>query len=305
MDRLQAMRIYARVAELRSFSRAAADLDLAPATVSESVAALERHLGAALLARSTRRVVPTPAGADYLARCQRILAEVAAAEAAVRDARDRPSGRLRVDVPTVFGRVLLLPELPAFLDRYPDLELDVRLNDRVVDLIAEGIDVAVRVGQVRSPDLVVRRIATTRRVICASPQYLAQAGVPAHPDDLARHRLLTQLHGATGRPVEWRLRGGRRVRTRWSAVFNLHEAQLSAALGGAGLIQTIDLVAGTYLARGRLVPVLEGWAGPGPPISLVYTAAAHRSAKGRAFGELAASVLDRWRKSLAAPGPGP
>jgi LysR family transcriptional regulator for bpeEF and oprC len=299
MDRLQAMRIYARVAELGSFTRAAADLDMSRAAVSESVAALEKHLGARLLARTTRQVAPTDDGQDYLQRCRRILAEVDAAEAALRDARDRPQGHLRVDLPPAFGRVLLLPALPKFLERYPDLELDVRFNDRVVDLVAERVDVAMRSGVVRSPDLVARRIATSRRIIVGAPAYLASAGTPQKPDDLHRHRLIGVSSGTTGRTLQWVLRGTKAPKLKFAVVFNEVEALLEAAAGGAGLAQTVDLLAGGLIARGKLATVLDAWGTDGPPVSMVSVAAVHRSAKVRVFSDFCAQLLAKWREGLA------
>lgn len=299
MDRLQAMRIYARVAELGSFTRAAADLDMSRAAVSESVAALERHLGAKLLARSTRHVAPTDEGQDYLQRCRRILAEVDAAEAALRDARDRPQGHLRVDVPPAFGRVLLLPALPQFLERYPDLELDVRFNDRYVDLVAERVDVAMRSGVVRAPNLYARRIATTRRVIVGSPGYLDNAGGPQKPDDLKRHRLIGAASGTTGRPLQWVLRGTKPPKTTFAVLFNEMEAMIEAAAGGAGLAQTVDLLAGGLIARGKLRTVLDAWSTDGPPVSMVSVEAAHRSVKVRVFSDFCAQLLGKWREEMA------
>jgi LysR family transcriptional regulator for bpeEF and oprC len=299
VDRLHAMRVYSRVARLGSFARAADDLELSRAAVSEAVAALEKHLGARLLTRTTRRVTMTAEGADFLERCLRILAEVEAAEEAVRGARARPQGSLRVDVPTAFGRGLLLPALPQFMKRYPDLRLDLRFNDRVVDLVAEQVDVAVRVGVVRQKSYVARRIATTRRVIVASPAYLAAAGRPLRPEDLAAHRLLGLASGATGRPQEWHLRASRVQVASFAVVFNLAEAQLAAALAGAGLAQTIDLLAGELIARGRLETVLDGYVGDGPPISIVYPAAARGSVRLRVFADFAEGLLLRFQENLA------
>jgi DNA-binding transcriptional LysR family regulator len=297
------MRVYSRVARLGSFARAADDLALSPASVSEVVAALEKHLGARLLTRTTRRVALTQEGGDFLARCERILAEVDAAEEAVRGAQARPRGSLRVDVPTAFGRALLLPALPEFMKRYPDLRLDLRFDDRVVDLVAEQVDVAVRVGPVRPKSYVVRRIATTRRVIVATPDYLDAAGRPLRPEDLVGHRLLGLASGETGRPVEWRFRGGRKAVVDFAAVFNLAEAQLAAALAGAGLAQTIDLLAGEYIGHGRLETVLDGFVGDGPPISIVYPAAARGSVRVRVFADFAEGLLLRFRESLGRRAP--
>ena len=303
MDRLHAMRVFSRVARLGSFARAADHLELSRAAVSEAVAALEQHLGARLLTRTTRKVTLTAEGAEYLERCQRILAEVEAAEEAVRGAHLKPQGTLRVDVPTAFGRGLLLPALPQFMKRYPDLKLDLRFNDRVVDLVAEQIDVAIRAGTVRPKTYVARRIATTRRVIIGSPAYFAAHGRPQRPEDLVHHTLLGITSGATGRPVEQHFRGGHGPRVEFAAIFNLAEAQLAAALAGAGLAQTIDLLAGELIARGRLETVLDDYVGDGPPLSIVFPAAARGTARLRVFADFAEGLLLRWREGLARAAP--
>jgi len=178
MDQLQGMRVFTRVAELGSFARAATTLDLSRAMASSYVAQLEKHLGTRLLHRTTRKVSVSPQGAVYLEHCRRILGEITAADDQLRLARDRPTGRLRVDVPVAFGRYLLLPAIPQFTQRYPEVALEVRFNDSYVDLQATGVDVAVRVGKVRSPDLIARPVAKSRLVTCASPKYLAHAGMP-------------------------------------------------------------------------------------------------------------------------------
>src|SRR5579862_1852603 len=172
------MRSFARVAELHSFTRAADALGLSRAVVSTHVRDLERHLRCLLFHRTTRRVGLTSDGTEYLARCQRILAELEAADEAVRRSRVGVAGRLRVDVPTAFGRALLIPRLAGFTARYPDLQLEVQLNDRLIDLIEEEVDLVVRVGAVREPQLIARRIVSTRLITCASPEYLRTHGVP-------------------------------------------------------------------------------------------------------------------------------
>ena len=208
MDQLASMRTFARVAELNSFTRAADGLELSRAVVSTQIADLEKHLGVRLFHRTTRRVTLTADGTEYLERCRRILADVDAADEAVKRTRLRPQGRLRVDVPVAFGRHLLMPALPQFTARYPDLSLEVQYNDRVVDLIAEEVDVAVRVGPVQDKNLVARGVCRTRMVTCASPEYLAEHGVPAHPDELRQHRLIGLLSNATGKPRQWHFQKG-------------------------------------------------------------------------------------------------
>src|SRR5215467_15296883 len=203
MDQLACMRSFVRVADLHSFTRAADALGLSRAVVSTHVAELERHLSCQLFHRTTRRVGLTADGAEYLTRCQRILGELEGADEAVRRTRLSPAGRLRVDVPVEFGRSLLIPALPQFTARYPDLQLEVQFNDRVVDLIREEIDLVVRVGAVREPHLIARRVVSTRLLTCASPEYLRTHGTPSSPEDLRRHKLVGYLPTGTRRPHRW------------------------------------------------------------------------------------------------------
>src|ERR1700733_3806994 len=197
------MRSFVRVADLHSFTRAADALGLSRAVVSTHVAELEKHLRCQLFHRTTRRVGLTSDGAEYLARCQRVLAELDAADEALRRTRLSIQGRLRVDVPVVFGRALLIPALPQFTARYPQLQLEVQFNDRIVDLIAEEIDVVVRAGPVREPHLIARRIVTSRLIICASPHYLREHGTPKAPDELRSHRLVAHLGADNHRARRW------------------------------------------------------------------------------------------------------
>lgn len=295
MDKLGAMRVFVRVAERGSFARASDDLDLARSQVSNQVAALERDLGVKLFNRTTRRVSLTVEGNEYLERCRRALAEIDSAEDALRGTRTRVVGRLRVDVPVAFGRGLLIPALPGFLGQYPGLELDVRLEDRVTDLVAEQIDVAIRVARVRQKGLVARRAARMRMLLCATPEYLAREGVPQSLDDLARHRCIGITSAETGRVGHWEFRRGttrRRLAVRYAVTFNLAEASLAAALQGVGIARTVDLMAAPHLATGALRIVLPEWSGDGPAMSVVYPVAGRGSAKVRAFSEFAIALID-------------
>src|SRR5215469_1064563 len=231
MDQLACMRSFVRVADLHSFSRAADALGLSRAVVSTHVADLEKHLRCQLLQRTTRRVGLTADGSEYLARCQRILAELEAADETVRRTRLEVQGRLRVDVPVEFGRSLLIPALPQFTARYPDLQLEVQFNDRVVDLIREEIDLVVRVGAVREPHLVARRVVDTRLLTCASPEYLRTHGVPAEPEDLRRHKLVGYLHPGSRRTHQWIFQHGaqrKRLALPFNIAFNSAEAEIRA-----------------------------------------------------------------------------
>lgn len=307
MDQLQGMRVFARVAELGSFARAAEVMDMSRAMASSYVAQLEKHLGTRLLHRTTRKVTVSPEGAVYLERCRRILAEIQAADDEMRHARARPQGKLRVDVPIAFGRHLLMPALPAFTERYPDVALEVRFNDRIVDLAAERIDVALRAGDVRSPDLIARRIATSRLVTCASPAYIARFGVPRTPADLRQHRTIGFLRSETSRPAEWKFREGRdgiqKLKLPFALSFNTSEPLVTSAFDGQGIIQTSDLLIGRALAEGRLVEVLHDYSCEGPGFSVVYPRATQHLAKVRVFAEFAAEIMRNYQARARIPTP--
>jgi LysR family transcriptional regulator for bpeEF and oprC len=309
MDRLHGMRVFARVAELASFARAADALGLSRARVSELVAGLERALGARLLHRTTRRLSLTDDGRAYYERCARILADVEEAEALVARSRGSPRGRLRVDMPMALARQFLVPALPRLLARHPELQLEVRLENRAIDLVAEGVDCAISYGEPLDADLVARRIGTTHLVTCASPDYLARHGTPRSPDDLARHNAIAFLALATARPAEWVFeRAGARGTRRPSGnlAFNSMEACVEAAAAGLGVTQVLSALAHGAIVAGRLAPVLIGWAAEGPALYVVYPPNRQLSARIRAFAEFAGEVFAAadagWRDIVAATG---
>ncbi len=303
MDQLVCMRSFVRVADLHSFTRAADALGVSRAVVSTHVVELERHLRCQLFHRTTRRVGLTAEGVEYLERCQRILTELEAADEALRRTRLSPTGRLRVDVPVVFGRALLIPALPKFTARYPELQLEVQLNDRFVDLIAEEVDVVVRVGTVREPHLVARRVVSTRLLTCAAPEYLREHGAPTEPEELHRHRLIGLLSPGKRRPLKWQFQRGalrRQLAPKFNVAFNSVEALIMAAVRGAGIAQAMDLVAAEALAARRLEAVLREWSAPGAPISVVCRSALRDSPKIRVFADFAAELLLQYRRRVDA-----
>jgi LysR family transcriptional regulator for bpeEF and oprC len=308
MDQLAAMRVFARVAERGSFSAAADELELSRPAASAHVAALEKHLGVRLLNRTTRKVSLTPEGTDFLARCRHIFEELKEAEETLREGRTRPQGKLRVDVPVLFGQHLLMPALPEFTRRYPGIELDLRLNDRVVDLVAESVDVAMRFGPVRQAGLAARKVlASISIVTCASPAYIAEYGEPRTPDDLRHHRLLG-LTQASGAPPEWEFPApysSKRLGLKFAMLFNAASGPVVSAAAGLGITHTADMVIAEYVARGQLKLILEDYVVAGPPVSLVYPSAGHQSAKVRVFSDFAADLLLRFqgevRRWIVAP----
>lgn len=303
MDYLAAMRTFARVAALRSFSRAAEELDLSRAMVSTQVTRLEKHYGVKLLNRTTRQVALTSEGQKFLERCNRVLQELREAEDDLSQARERPRGVLRVDVMGPFGRHLLIPALGGFLERYPELELDLRISDRIVDLIAEQVDVAVRGGTVTDPRLVARRVATSHWITCASPSYLDQRGWPRSMDDLASHRLIGFRPAGAAHVQPWLFSEGGRQRSLkadFRTISDSAESVLLAAVHGAGIVQTLDLLASSALEQRKLIVLLPGTSVAGPPVSVVYPPASHRLAKVRVFTQFTLELMSRWQRRVAA-----
>ncbi len=287
MEDFQAMRAFSRVAELGSFTRAAEELSLSRAMVSTHVRRLERRFGLRLLNRTTRKVAVTPAGADYLGHCRRVFAELAAAEETLRRSKEQPTGRLSVDVPGSFGRHILLPALPEFLARYPGIDLDLRFNERVVDLVREGVDLAVRAGTVTDADVVAHRISGSRWINCASPLYLERHGRPQSIADLADHVLIGSIPSGGTHPRPWLFADDAAppFGLKFRMTVNEAEAVMLAAARGVGITQTMDLLAARELVDGNLVIVLPEHTRLGPPLSIVHTPAAQRLARVRVFSD--------------------
>ena len=285
MDRLAAIEAFVRVAETQSFSDAARLLGTSKSAVSRAVSGLEATLGARLLHRTTRALTLTEVGRGYLERANRILADLAEADSAVSQLQSAPRGRLRVNAPMSFGFLHLAPLLPALLARYPELAVDITMNDRFVDLVDEGFDVAVRIGTLADSSLISRRLAPIRRVLCATPGYLAAHGVPVLPDDLRAHQCLCNSNLPAGR--EWRFTApdGRslpvEVSGRLSA--NNGDALRVAALAGLGLVNLPSFIVGGDLQAGTLVSVLAPFIRQDLALHAVYPHARHLSPKVRAF----------------------
>ncbi len=296
MDRLQAMQVFVQVVDAGSFTRAADVLRLPKASVTTLVQGLEAHLRVKLLNRTTRRVSVTADGAAYYERCVRILAEVEETESALSRTRTAPHGRLRVDVPASFGRQLLVPALPEFFERYPEIRLEVGCTDRPVDLYEEGVDCVVRGGEQSDSSLVARRVATYPFVACATPAYLERFGVPSHPRDLERHRCIRYFMPKTGRIVDWSFsRAGEQVTPSVDAFVALNdgEAYAAAALGGLGVALAPSFLVDDALADGRLLRLLEDWTTDPLPVYVMYPQNRHLSAKVRVFVDWVAELFAR------------
>ncbi len=285
MADLRALAIFVKVGERRSFVGAARELGMSQSGVSNAISRLEDRLGVRLLARTTRRVNLTEDGAAYLERCRRILEDLDDAEQVLTKARTTPSGRLRIDMPVSYGRLRIVPQLGAFQARYPEVELALTFRDRYIDLVEEGIDVAVRFGPLSDSTLIARRLDQTRFQVVGSPAYLARAGRPRTLEDLRQHQCLV-LAQREGRPRDWRFRRGGEdaaVAPPSRMSFSDGAAICTAACAGYGLAQMHDYYSADPIAAGELEPVLETFRSGADAIFLVYPQTRHLSPKVRAF----------------------
>ena len=286
MDRLTSMEIFARVVEAESFTTAARRLGLSRAAVSKRIQQLETDLGARLLNRTTRQVLPTEIGRAFYERCLRVLNEAADAENFVRQLHSEPKGLLRINAPQSFGTLHLAPALAKFAAAYPELGLSVTLNDRTVSLFEEEFDVALRVSRSVSQNLIGHRISPIRIVLVASPEYLRRRGRPMHPSDLARHTCLQYSYLATGNA--WLLRGAdgeHRVPVESPFIANSGDMLLEAAIAGLGITIVPNFIAWCAIASGRLESVLDDYASPDLSLYAVYAAESQPSAKVRLLVE--------------------
>lgn len=278
------MAVFARVVGAGGFSRAARELKLTPSAVSKKVSRLEDRLGARLLNRTTRRIALTEVGEAFYTRCQRILADIDEAERAVSRADSAARGTLRMSASIAFGQRQIVPLVPEFLERYPDLRVDLTMTDHIVNLVEEGVDVAVRVSSLPDSALVVRKLAPERRIICAAPDYLASHGTPRTPADLVHHNCLTYSTLAAN---EWKFAGADgvfSVDARGNFEANGGEAMREMALSGVGLVRLATFLIGPDIRAGRLVPLLTDYErAEGSAVYAVYPHRRHLSTKVRAF----------------------
>jgi DNA-binding transcriptional LysR family regulator len=295
MDRLEAMTAFVAVADSQGFAAAARRLGLSPSGVTRLVAALEEHLGTRLLQRTTRQVTLTDSGTRYLERARRILADVGEAESAAQAERTVPSGRLVVTAPNVFGRLHVAPLVCTYLTKHPAVRAELTLTDRVVNLVEDGVDVAVRIGQLEDSSHVARNVGATRRVIVASPKYLKRRKPPTTPEALASHDL---IHFTALNPTpEWRFsHEGTETRIPFTPAFvtNSADAAIGHAEGRGGLTMVLGYQVADAVRAGRLRVVLSDFEPAPLPIHLVYPTTRLLSAKVRAFVTLVTSTCD-WR----------
>lgn len=293
MDNLSGIAVFAQVVEARSFTEAARRLGMSKASVSKQVSRLEERLGARLLNRTTRRLSLTEVGAAFHERCVRIVAEAEEAELAVTRLHAAPRGTLKVDAPVNFGMQYLAPLLPPFMARHPELRVDITFNDRFVDLVDEGYDLAIRIADLPDSSLIARKLAESRAVVCAAPSYWAAHDRPRHPRDLAEHNCFAYSYLSTGN--EWRFRGPDgpvSVRVSGNLTANNGDVLRQAAAAGVGVIASPVFMVCDDLRAGNLEPVLAEFEADIRGIYAVYPHNRHLSAKVRAFVDYLVESFD-------------
>ena len=273
MDKLHAMQIFIRVAELESFTKAAESLGMPKASISTSIQQLENLMETRLLHRTTRKVQLTQDGLSYYERCKDLLADVDEVESMFQQGPEHVSGRLRVDMPQGFARNLCIPHLPNFLEKYPHIEIELSSTDRKVDLVRDGFDCVLRVGALSDSGLIARRLGELEIVNCASPSYIKKYGRPKNLEDLSRHALIHYVQNLGSKPEGFEYFDGDKYKTikvKGAVTVNNTDAYLASCLAGLGIIQVPRFGVGTHLKNGTLVEVLTKYKAESMPVSLIY-----------------------------------
>ncbi len=296
MDQLLAIRTFVRIAESGSFGKAADQLDIPRSTASKLIQDLEQMLGARLVQRTTRQATVTPEGAAYYERALRLLAELDEMDAEARRTRAQPRGRLRVGIGSSLANFALIPRLPGFTAKYPDIQLQLGVSDRPADMVGEGIDCVIRAGALGDSSLIARKLCELEFVMCAHRSYVEQHGLPAHPAELedGRHQVVGYFSSLTGRSIDLRFaRDGEEVvvQPRGGVAVNESTAHLTALVAGLGIAQNFRHQVQPWLDRGELVLVLPEWRQPPHPLYAMYPQNRHLNAKARVFIDWAVEVF--------------
>ncbi|MBK4738370.1 LysR family transcriptional regulator [Noviherbaspirillum pedocola] len=286
MDRLDALKVFCSVVDAGGFRRAADRLGISTTSVTTQVAALEAHFRVKLLNRTTRSMSVTEEGRQCYENAMRLLADMNELEDVLRHSTTAPSGLLRVDMPGIIGTRIISPALPRFLTDYPEVTVRMSANDRLVDMVDEGIDVLVRIGNLVDSRLVAQTLAGTRYVCCASPDYLARRGSPTSPEDLDRFACLNFLYPKSRRVRPWYFQRDGQVSSiapRGIFVTDHVESLIGAAIAGGGIIQVLSVSVQDRIASGALVPLLTDWTAPGPDVAVLFQQRQLRAAKVKVF----------------------
>jgi len=292
MDRFHSISVFVAVAETGGFAAAARQLQMSPPAVTRAIAALEEQLGVKLFNRTTRYVRTTEAGQRYLTDARRILADLNAADEAAAGINAEPRGHLTITAPVMFGRMHVMPGIIDYLERYPGTEVSCMFLDRIVNLLEEGIDVGIRIGELPDSSMQALRVGSVRMALCASPDYLERNGIPLHPKDLLQHSIIASSAGAN--TADWRFHQGKdeftqRLQPRLSVTTN--DAAITAAVQGLGITRLLSYQVAPQIADHTLQPVLEDFEAPPLPIHIVHREGRYSSTRVRAFIDLLAERL--------------
>jgi DNA-binding transcriptional LysR family regulator len=307
MDRFDAMQAFARVVEAGSFTKAAETLHMSKTTVTQLVQQLEARLRVKLLNRTTRKVNVTADGAIYYERVIKLLADMDDAETSLSGASLLPKGRLRVDVPSPLASLILIPALPEFHRRYPDIQIDMGVSDRIVDIIDENVDCVVRGGELLDQSLIARRVGDLQLGVFAAPSYLAREGIPQHPRELenSHHRVVGFLWARTGKPVPYAISNhSENLRITGQHVLAVDDgnAYLAAGLAGLGVLWLPKYMSRLHEGRGELMPLFEGWRLESMPLYVAYPQNRHISLKLRVFIDWIAELMAQHAPVIARSG---
>lgn len=294
MDRFVEMQAFVAVAESEGFASGARKLGVSPPVTTRAIADLEERLGVKLLTRTTRYVRVTDAGKRYLDDCKRILGEITEADDAATGINGEPSGHLAVTAPVLFGKLFVLPGVIEFLNRYPKMEVNALFLDRVVNLLEEGLDVGIRIGELADSSMRAIRVGAVKRVVCTSPDYIARIGSPTHPDELSQHTIITANGLNAG--TDWKFADGINTRVKPRLSFATNDAAIEAAVVGFGITRLLSYQIAPHLADGRLVTLLSEFEQPKIPIHVIHREGRYASAKIRSFVDL---MVDRLRAEKA------
>lgn len=292
MDRMHLMSVFLAVGEEQSFAGAARRLNMSPPSITRAITSLEQELGVMLLQRTTRSVRLTDAGGRYLEDVRQIMARIAEADAAVTGLGKAPQGQLSITASVLFGKLHVLPVVATYLARYPEMEVTAFFLDRIVNMVDEGIDVGVRIGPLPDSSLRALKVGKVRRMVCASPEYLARHGVPQHPDQLAAHHIITASHLSP--KAEWRFGGGDDsllIRTTPRLVVSSNDGAIEAAVLGMGICRQLSYQVAAPLAEGKLKVILEAYEEEPWPVHIVHRENRYGAAKVRLFIDLLAEAL--------------
>ena len=294
MDRYTELQVFVAVAESEGFAAGARKLGVSPPVATRAVADLETRLGIKLLTRSTRHVRLTDSGKRYLDDAKRILTDIAEADEAATGINGEPSGQLAITAPVLFGKMFVLPGIVDFLNRYPKMEVNALFLDRVVNLLEEGLDVGIRIGELADSSMRAIRVGAVKRVVCASPDYIARVGAPQHPRELTQHTIITAngLNAST----EWKFADGINIRVKPRLSFATNDAAIEASVASFGITRLLSYQIAPQLADGRLRILLEDFEQTKIPIHVIHREGRYASAKIRSFVDV---IVERLRADKA------